>query len=189
MTDGTTSGTSVLSHADAEALRGTAKWARFLAIVNFVFLGLMLLFGIFAGSMMSKMGSMAGAAQEAQMEQMRELQEQMQGSGMEGMEDVDLEAIQGMQGGMNSGAMAMAGTMYTIVILIAVAIAFFPTLLLFQFGTRTLKALDGSGDAAILTAGLNAHRRYYKFAGIIMIIALSFMALGLLFGGLGAMMM
>jgi hypothetical protein len=186
MTDGTTSGTTALSHADAEALRGTAKWARFLAIVNFVFLGLMLIFGIFAGSMMSKMGSMAGAAQEAQMEQMRQLQEQMQGSGMEG---VDLEAMQNAQESMGSGAMAVAGTMYTIIILIAVAIAFFPTLMLYQFGSRTLKALSGPADAAVLTSGLNAHRRYYKFAGILMIIALCFMALGLLFGGLGAMMM
>lgn len=186
MTDGTTSGSSVLSPADAEALRGTAKWARFLAIVGFVMIGLMVLVGLFAGSMMAKMGSMMGGANAAQMQQMQELQQQMQG--MEGMEGVDLSGMEQYQ---NTGAAAgmMGGAFFTFMFLLVAALYFFPTFLLYQFATKTLKALNGPMDASVLTAGLNSHRRFYKFMGILMIIVLCLYALMFLFIGLGAMMM
>ncbi len=183
MTDGTTSGSSVLSHADAEALRGTAKWARFLAIVGFVMLGLILLFWIFFGSMI---GAASSAASEMQMEQMRALQEMQ---GMEGMEGLDLEAMQESQQQALSGASMMAGAMGFVIIILVVALAFFPTLLLYQFGTRTLKALNGPMDGTTFTSALNSHRRYYKFSGILMIIVLCIYALVFLFAGLGAAMM
>lgn len=186
MTDGTTSGTTQLSHADAEALRGTAKWARFLAIVGFVMIGLMVILGLFAGSMMANFGSMMGGANAAQMEQMREMQEQMQG--MEGMEGVDLSGLENYQNGMATAG-AASGVMFTIMFLVIAALYFFPTLLLYQFATRTLKSLDGAMDAATLTSGLNSHRRFYKFMGILMIILLSIYALMFVFFGLFAAMM
>lgn len=181
MTDGTTSGTTQLSHADTEALRGTAKWARFIAIVGFVIIGLMVLGGIFAGSIIAKMASATSGMQEAQMEQMRELQ------GMEGMEGMD-ESMAQLEG-MQSTGMAMGGAMYTIMFLLIAALIFFPNFLLYQFGTKTLKSLDGAADATNLTAALNAHRRYYKFSGILLIIVLALYAIIFLVAGLGAMMM
>lgn len=184
MTDDTTSGTTVLSHADAEALRGTAKWARFIAIVGFVIIGLMVLGGIFAGSMIAKMASVTSGMQEAQMEQMRALQEMQGMEGMEGMEE-SMEQLEGMQ----STGMAMGGAMYTIMFLLIAALIFFPNFLLYQFGTKTLKALNGGADAATLTAALNSHRRYYKFSGILLIIVLAIYAIIFLFAGLGMMMM
>ena len=181
MIDGTTSGTTQFSHADAEAMRGTAKWARFIAIVGFVIIGLMVLGGIFAGSMIAKLASAGSGMQEAQMEQMRALQEMQ---GMEGMEE-SMEQMENIQ----STGMAMGGAMYTIMFLVMAALVFFPTFLLYQFGTKTLKALNGGADANTLTAALNSHRRYYKFSGILLIIVLSIYALIFLFGGLAALMM
>lgn len=184
MTDSTTSGTTQLSHADAEALRGTAKWARFIAIVGFVIIGLMVLGGIFAGSMIAKLASAGSGMQEAQMEQMRALQEMQGMEGMEGMEE-SMEQMEKMQ----STGMAMGGAMYTIMFLVIAALIFFPNFLLYQFGTKTLKSLDGGSDAATLTSALNSHRRYYKFSGILLIIVLSIYALIFLFGGLAVLMM
>lgn len=181
MTDGTTSGNTVLSHADAEALRGTAKWAKFISIVGFVLIGLMVLVGVFAGSMIAKLGSASSAMQEAQLEQMRQLQ------GMEGMEGMDqsIEQLENMQ----STGMAVGGAVYTIMFILVAALIFFPNLLLYQFATRLQASLNGAGDAATLTAGLNAHRRYYKFTGILLIVVLCLYAVIFLFAGLGAMMM
>ena len=42
-------------------LSNSAKWAKFLAIVNFVFIGLLVIIAIFAGSVISSMGGMYGA--------------------------------------------------------------------------------------------------------------------------------
>ncbi len=53
-----------LSILDAQVLRRTAKWARFLAIVGFVMIGFMVLIGLFAGSFMgmvlAKQSSLTG---------------------------------------------------------------------------------------------------------------------------------
>lgn len=47
-----TQGHSPLTPLDTDILRRTAKWARFLSIVGFISIALMLLAGIFAGSLM-----------------------------------------------------------------------------------------------------------------------------------------
>lgn len=52
MNDINTSIGTQLSILDADLLRRTAKWARFLAIVGFVMIGFMVLIGVFAGSFM-----------------------------------------------------------------------------------------------------------------------------------------
>lgn len=45
----------------ANALFQTAKWARFIAIVGFVMLGLLVMVGLFAGSLLSLAGSQIGS--------------------------------------------------------------------------------------------------------------------------------
>ncbi len=189
MTDGSSSGNSVLSHADAEALRGTAKWAKFLSIVGFVMIGLLVIIALFAGSMMANMANMMGGGTASQMEDMRELQEQMQS--MEGMEGVDLSGMEEYQETAAATSAASAVT-FTIIFLLSAALYFFPTLMLYQFATRTLKSVNGPMDATTFTSALNSHRRFYKFMGILMIIALCIYALMFIFiafVGLGAAMM
>ncbi len=53
-----------LTDAAREFLRETAKWAHFLSIVGFVFLGLMVIFALFVGSMMSTIGAMGGVSSD-----------------------------------------------------------------------------------------------------------------------------
>lgn len=132
-----------LSVQDADALRKTAKWARFLAIMGFIVIGLMVLVGFSMGSFMASMMSM---------------QSDMMGTPM----PPGLESI---------------GSIYTVIFLFIGAIYFVPTLLLYQFATRTLRSLAGSFDPITFTSGLEAHRRLYKFMGILMIIVLSIYAL------------
>jgi len=141
-----------LSVQDADALRKTAKWARFLAIVGFVMIGLMVLAGFFMGTFVSRIMSM---------------QSDMMGTPM----PPGLESI---------------GTIYLVMFLIIGAIYFVPTLLLYQFATRTLRSLAGSFEPVTFTSGLEAHRRLYKFMGILMIIVLGIYALFFLFFALFA---
>ena len=146
---------TALSVHDANTLRSTAKWGRFLSILGMIMVGLMVLMSLFAGTFMAAMMSMGG--------------------------------------GMNGAPVGMLTTTYTVIFLITAAIYFVPSLLLYQFSTRTLRALDGGFDQAQFSNGLQAHRRMYKFMGVLMIIVLGLYALGFLFaivGGLaGAAMM
>lgn len=52
---------TALSLADAEEIRGTARWARIIAIIGFVMLGIMLLFGVFFSTFMARVMSMSAA--------------------------------------------------------------------------------------------------------------------------------
>lgn len=144
-----------LSVQDAEALRKTAKWARFLAIVGFVMIGFVLLIGFSMAGFMATLLSMRS----------------------EMMGDVMPEGLDQMGGGF-VGVFLIIGALY-----------FVPMLLLFQFATRTLRSLAGSFDPITFTSGLEAHRRLYKFMGILMAIVLSIYALMFLFFALiaGAM--
>jgi hypothetical protein len=46
-------------------LREFAKWGKFLSIIGFIFIGLIVLIGVFAGSMMGALGNLAGGSSEA----------------------------------------------------------------------------------------------------------------------------
>ena len=137
-------------------LRETAKWARFLSIVGFIFICLYVLLAL----MMFAMGGAMDAASENM-------------DGMGGM---------GMMGAVGGAAM---GVIY----LICALIYFFPILYLYRFASNTLSALD-SNNTDQLTNGLENLKSHYKFMGILMCIALIFIALGMLlmFVGLAAMM-
>ena len=137
-------------------LRETAKWARFLSIVGFIFIGLYVLLAL----VMFAMGGAMDAASE----------------NMDGM------GRMGMMGAVGGAAM---GVIY----LICALIYFFPILYLYRFASNTLSALD-SNNTDQLTNGLENLKSHYKFMGILMCIALIFIALGMLlmFVGLAAMM-
>lgn len=137
-----------LSAQDADQFRRTAKWARFLAIVGFVMIALMVLFGIFAGSLFGMMGAMGG---------------EMSGMAM-------------------NGAMGAFGAMYTVMFLLIAALYFFPTLYLYRFATRTLKALNGPFDGPVFSGGVDALRKLFTFMGVLTLIMLSLYLLMFLIG-------
>lgn len=150
-----TSGTTQLSILDADIMRRAAKWARFLAVVGFVMIGLMVLFGFFAGSLMT--GLMA-----------RE-------SAMTGM------PIQ--------NAMAGLGVMYTVIFLAIALLYFFPTLYLFNFATRTLRAVNGTFDGPSFSGGIEALRKLFAFMGVLTVIVLCLYGLIFLIAGIAVMSM
>ena len=92
----------------------------------------------------------------------------------------------------SSMAMAMGGVMgamggafwtaYAIVLLIALAIGFIPTLYQYNFATKAKAALEENGDEAAITESFEFLKKYYKFNGIVMIVVLGFYALGIIIG-------
>lgn len=92
-------------------LNTTRKWTMFFAILGFIFLGLLLIVGLLAGSFLSAFSSkMSGI------------------SGMEGMEGV-------------KAAGGFTSILMFIVILICAVIYFFPLLYLLRFSKHTAKAV------------------------------------------------
>jgi len=92
-------------------LETTRKWTMFFAILGFISLGIMLIFGLLAGSFMSAFTSRM--------------------SGMQGME--------GMQGAKAAGG--IASIMFFVVYLVFAVIYFFPLLYLFRFSRHTKNAV------------------------------------------------
>ena len=85
----------------------------------------------------------------------------------------------------NSAAGASMGAGFlTIIYLIIAAIAFFMSLLVFRFGTRTKSALITS-DQNILNAGFDSLRLMFRVYGIVMIVYLGFIVIAMI-GGLAA---
>ena len=112
----------------------TAKWTKFLAIVGFIFMGLMILLGLFMGSIMKTLpGTPAGLG----------------------------------------GAMSIA---YVIMFFIVAAIYFYPLYCLLKFSVRTREAVL-SNDTPTMTESFGWLKKFYKYIGILLIIALACYAL------------
>lgn len=84
---------------------------------------------------------------------------------------------------------SMIGIVYAIIMLFVCVLYFFPTLFLYQYATRTLRAVRGGFDPAGFSRGLQAHRSFYAYMGILMIIvgvlnALAFAALAIAFASM-----
>ncbi|MCB9170692.1 MAG: hypothetical protein H6594_10130 [Flavobacteriales bacterium] len=156
----TTAPGTQLSPEDAGSLVRTARWARFLAIIGFVVIGLMVVMGFSMGSLFAMLGNMQAR-----------------------MTDMDAFPVLPMRA---------LGAVYTVLFLLIGAVYFVPTLLLYQFATRTLRSLAGPFDPGTFSGALAAQRRLYKFIGILLIIVLAFYLVAILFmllaGGMAAMM-
>jgi amino acid transporter len=74
-------------------------------------------------------------------------------------------------------AMAGMGTGITVFYLILAAISFILNLFLYQFATRTQKALNAN-DSDLLAGGIHRLQSYFKMIGIMVIIELSLVVLG-----------
>lgn len=144
-----------LSPDDADQIHATAKWARLVAILGFVFLGIMLLIGLTMGSFLGRMLAMNAA----------------------------------MTGQVMPVDPAMLGLLYGVIFLVAVVIYFFPTLFLYQYATRTLRALRGGFDVAQFSKGIGAQRSFFAYIGILMIILVVLYAFGAICIGIVMAMM
>lgn len=147
--------TTELSPADADEIRGTAKWARTLAILGFVMLGFLLVGAIFMGSFFSKLIA---------------TQLSMQAS------------VTGQRPAIDP---SMFSALYSVLFALAIVIYFFPTLFLYQYATRTLRSLRADFDPARFSSGLKAHRSFYGYITILTIIVVGLDVVAFLFMGLG----
>lgn len=133
----------------------TRKWTMFFAILGFVGLGVMLVIGLLAGSLMSAFTSkMSGM------------------SGMEGMEGIETAKAVG----------GFTSVFIFIFLLIFAVIYFFPLLYLFRFSKHTKNAIANL-DSNEMRLGFKNLKSYWKYIGILIIILLSFYLLVLIFAG------
>ena len=126
-------------------LETTRKWTMFFAILGFVFLGLMLIGGLVAGSFIRSLTSGM--------------------SGMSGMEGVD---------GMNTvrAAGGFASILFFIVFLVMAVIAFFPLFYLLKFSQHSKRAV-AMCDSNEMTLAFKYIKSYWKYLGILLIIYLA----------------
>lgn len=151
----TLSDPTYLSADDADQIHATAKWAKLVAILGFVLLGIMLIIGAVAGSLVSRAMAMSAA---------------VTGQAM------PLDPT-------------MLSLLYGLVFLVVVIIYFFPTLFLYRYATRTLRALRSGFDAAEFSKGVGAQRSFFSYVGILMIILVGLYAIGGIFVGITLAMM
>jgi hypothetical protein len=151
-----------ISQRDASSLERTAKWARFLGIVGFVLVGVMVLFSLFIGAMISWfMG----------------LQQSM----------MAMSGMQGSQPELPSEVLGFVGAIYTVIFLLSALLYFFPSLYLYRFGLRTLHSLKGPFNADLFHSALDAQRRLFTFMGVLTIVLLAFYGFGFVVFLLGAL--
>lgn len=118
------------------ALRESAKWCMFLAIIGFIFIGLMVVAGAFMAVAMSAIPN------------------DPYGGGM-GMAEM----------GIFSAIKGYLGLSY----IVLAVIYFFPVYYLFNYATKTRRAID-SGDSDLLSTALVNLKSHHKFLGIFTII-------------------
>jgi heme/copper-type cytochrome/quinol oxidase subunit 2 len=127
-------------------LSEAARWSRFLAIIGFIYCGLMVIVGLFFGSLMGRMMPAVGDA----------------------------------------GMSSIGSGFVSVFIILMSLIMFFPSLYLFNFSSKMRKALNNN-DQPILTESLKNLKSFFKFYGIVLIVVLSFYALAVIAGIIGAM--
>ena len=119
-------------------LKETAVWGKFLAVIGFIYSGLIAVGAIFAGSMLAKFS----------------------GNSLSNSEGL------------------LAGGSVAIIYLCMAVIVFFMSLFLFRFARKTQFALQ-SNDQVTLAESFKNLKIYFRFAGIITVIALIFAVLGI----------
>lgn len=132
-----------IDHQSNSFLSETAKWGKFLAIIGFIFCGLLIVIALFAGTFIASMMSGFGGNDTA------------------------------------SAGAAMGGGIITFVYIILALVYFFPCLYLFHFASKMQVALR-SNQQDMLNISFRNLKSCFKFMGILMIIMLSFWAIGII---------
>jgi len=143
-----------LSPNDREALRGMAQWARLLAIIGFVMVGIMV---VLAFTMSMTMGPLFD---RVTVQQQQLLNEAYTNGDTGGIPPEELMR-------QSAGPQAFLSGIYLFFMVVFGGIYLIPMVLLYRFAVRVRRVLDGPFDAEVFTSALHAHRRMYKFMGIL----------------------
>ena len=130
----------------------TRKWTMFFAILGFVFLGLMLVFGLVAGTLIRKFTS-----------------------GMSGMEGMEGMGSMGAAGG-------MASIMMIIVMLIFAVIYFFPLFYLLKFSQHAKRAVASCDANEMTLAFKNIKSYWKYMGILVIILLAVYLIIFLIFG-------
>jgi magnesium-transporting ATPase (P-type) len=120
----------------------TAKWGKFLGIIGFIGVGLMVLVGLGMGLFMDRSRS-------------------------------GMPPMTGMPG-------QFGGMFFTVLYLLMAVLYYFPSMYVYQFATKAKIALLGNNETE-LTLAFSRLKSFFKFWGILMVVALIFYALMLIF--------
>jgi hypothetical protein len=136
-------------------LTDTAKWAKFLSIVGFIFCAIIAVVAVFGASffrtlMSGQFGNQLGPQGEAQ---------------------VGLAAT-------------MGAVAFTVIYLLLALLYFFPCLFLFRFSSRMQLALR-TNDQVQLNTSLKNLKFYFRYMGILTIVVLSLWGIGILLAIIG----
>ena len=123
-----------------DLLQGAAKWAKFIAIVSFVFCGIIALLALTAGLWFGAARSSMSAASDAM------------------------------------GIFSMGSGVFTAMYLFYAGIYFIFAFYLYRFADKALRALTIQ-DGAALNESLGALNSYFRIQGVLLIVALAFLAL------------
>jgi hypothetical protein len=123
-------------------LRETAKWAKFLSIVGFVFIGFYVLIAFVMFAMGGAIGSQAG----------------------------QMEGMQGMSGPI--GLMGIGGAAMGVFYLICALLYFFPVLYLYRFASNAKQALLANNTQQLTASfeNLKSHYKYIGILMLIMLV-------------------
>jgi hypothetical protein len=128
-------------------LNEASRWSRFLSILGFVYIGLLLIVGILFGSFGNSL--------------------------MSGTGDSELP-------------MRFSGVFFSFIFILMALVLFIPVLYLFNFSSKTRRALRNN-DQHVLTEALKNLKSFFKFYGILAIIGLSIYALAIVAAVIGGM--
>ncbi|HRF81439.1 MAG TPA: hypothetical protein PL070_15285, partial [Flavobacteriales bacterium] len=70
----------------------------------------------------------------------------------------------------NEAVPAFASGLFMFFVIVFAVIYTIPSVYLYQFSVRVRKAIDGPFDPDLFTRSLHAHRRMYKFMGILTLV-------------------
>lgn len=149
---------TTLSTKDREALKGMAQWTRLLAILGYIAVGGMIVMTFVFAGVNRSLGTM-------EYQPTAEHQRAFEEAYGPGVDMNELRHQNTIQGSMVSGPVVFLYIILSIMHLI-------PVILLHQFSKRLRYVLDGPFEADVFTSALNAHRRMYKYIGILALIFL-----------------
>jgi hypothetical protein len=138
-----------IGHESLNYLDTTRKWTMFFSILGFIGLGIMLIFGLLAGTFIKLITSLVSGASTI--------------SGTEGVEGLTAPAA------VVGGAI---GIIIFVFVLIFAVIYFFPLLYLFRFSKHTKNAVANM-DANEMLLGFKNLKSYWKYMGILVIVVLA----------------
>lgn len=139
-------------------IQESAKWGKFIAIIGFIMVGLLLLIAVIMAFVLP------------------------------GINLSELQGVQGMNNNPGAEMLQNGmGTFLAFIYLLIAVLYFIPILFLYNYSSKSIQAIK-STDSELLTAAFNNMRKQYKYVGILTIIVIALYALAFIGGFIGGVL-